>query len=111
MELGEVTGERFVAVDPHACGVEDAGEVGTVRRAQVVEQGTERQAGRRGPALVVTATGGLARLREEADADAQGSSSAWGAPEPPVSGMLVRAVGNASRRAGSMGCPVSSSMP
>ncbi len=99
VELGEVAGDGFVAVHPDARGVEHVGEVGAVRRAQVVEQRAER----RGRALVVTAAGGLARLREEPDADGQRSA--------PASGMFVRAVGSASRRAGSIGWPVSSSMP
>ena len=109
VELGEVAGDGFVAVDPDARGVEHGGEVGTVRRAQVVEERAEG----RGRALVVTATGGLARLREEPDADGQRSPPASGMPVSgmPVPGMLVRAVGNASRRAGSMGSPVSSSSP
>ncbi len=101
-ELGEVAGERLVAVHPDARGVQDGGELRAVRRAQVVEQGTER---RRGAfvAFVVTASRGFARLREQQDADAQRAL--------PGSGMLVRAVGNASRRSGSMGSPVSSSTP
>jgi hypothetical protein len=53
VELGEVAGKGFVAVDPDARGVEHGGEVGTVRRAQVVEERAEG----RGRALVVTATG------------------------------------------------------
>jgi hypothetical protein len=100
VELGEVAGDGFVAVHPDARGVEHAGEVGTVRRAQVVEQRAERPPERGCVAFVVTATGGLARLREQPDADAQDSS--W---------MLVRAVGIASRRAGSIGSPVTSSTP
>jgi hypothetical protein len=100
VQLGEIAGEGFVAVDPDARVVEHGGEVGAVRRAEVVEQCAER----RRRALVVTATRRLARLREQPDADGQRSAS-W------MSWMLVRAVGNASRRAGSMGWPVSSSMP
>jgi hypothetical protein len=99
VELGEIAGEGFVTVDPDARGVEHGGEVGTVRRAQVVEQRAEGASG----AFVVAPIGGLARLREEPDADGQRSA--------PASGMLVRAVGSASSRAGSMGWPVSSSMP
>jgi hypothetical protein len=94
---GGVAGEGIVAVDPHARGVEHAGELGTVRRAQVVEQRAEVGGG----ALVVTASRRFARLREQTDADAQ----------RPAPSMFVRAVGNASRRAGSMGSPVTSSIP
>ena len=101
MELGEVTGEGLVAVHPDARGVEHTGEVGTVRRAQVVEERAEGPSERGGVAFVVTATGGLARLREQPDADAQRRSSS----------MFVRAVGIASRRAGSIGWPVTSSTP
>jgi hypothetical protein len=106
VELGEVTGDGFVAVHPDACGVEHAGEVGTVRRAQVVEQRAERPSERGDVAFVVTATGGLARLREQPDADAQRPSSGVAVPS-----MFVRAVGIASRRAGSIGSPVTSSTP
>jgi hypothetical protein len=67
VELGEVTRDGFVAVHPDARGVEDARELGAVRRAQVVEERAEGH----GRAFVVTATGGLARLREQPDADAQ----------------------------------------
>jgi len=38
VELGEIAGERLLAVHPHARGAEHVCEVGTVRRAQVVEQ-------------------------------------------------------------------------
>ena len=102
-QLGEVAGERLVTVDPDARGVEHGGEVGTVGRAQVVEQRAQQQGRRRGGAFVVTPIGGLARLREEPDADGQRSA--------PAPGMFVRAVGSASSRAGSIGAPVSSSMP
>src|SRR5881409_539396 len=64
---GGVAGERFVAVDPHARGVEHGRELGPVRRAQVVEQRAEIGGG----ALVVAASRRFARLREQPDADAQ----------------------------------------
>src|SRR5438128_1788101 len=97
VEDGGVARERFVAVDPHARGVEHAGELGAVRRAQVVEQRAEIGGG----AFVVAASRRFARLREQANADAQ----------RPAPSMFVRAVGIASRRAGSMGSPVTSSIP
>jgi hypothetical protein len=97
VEDGGVAGEGFVAVDPDARGVEHSRELGAVRRAQVVEQRAEIGGG----ALVVTASRRFARLREQPDADAQ----------CPAPSMLVRAVGNASRRAGSIGSPVTSSIP
>jgi hypothetical protein len=106
VELGEVAVEGFVAVHPDARGVEHAGEVGTVRRAQIVEQRAQGPSERGCVAFVVTATGGLARLREQPDADAQRWSSVM-----PCDAMFVRAVGIASRRAGSIGSPVTSSTP
>ncbi len=111
MELGEVAGDGFVAVHPDARGVEHAGEVGPVRRAQVVEQRAESPSERGCVAFVVTATGGLARLREQPDADAQRPSSGMAVSSMPDWVMLVRAVGIASRRAGSIGSPVTSSTP
>ena len=97
VELGEVAGEGLVTVDPDARVVEHLCELGAVRRSQVGEQCAE---GRRG-ALVVTTPSRLARLREQPDLDAQRSLRV----------MFVRGVGNASRRAGSIGSPVCSSMP
>ena len=97
VEDGGVAGERFVAVDPHARGVEDTGELGAVGRAQVVEQRAEVG----GSALVVASSCGFTRLREQPDVDAQ----------RPAPSMFVRAVGSASRRAGSIGSPVTSSIP
>jgi hypothetical protein len=89
VEDGGVAGEGFVAVDPDARVVEDGRELRAVGRTEVVEQRAERG----GVALVVPATRGFARLREEPDVNAQ----------RPAPSMFVRAVGNASRRAGSMG--------
>jgi len=70
VERGEVAGEGFVTVHPDARGGQHVREVGAVGRAQVVEQRAERA----GRALVVSSTGGLARLREQPDADAQRST-------------------------------------
>ena len=100
MEDGGVAVGGLVAVDPDAGVGEDGGKAVAVRGAEIVEQAA--QGG--GVALVVRATGGFAGLREQPDPDAQ-----RGVPSP--GSMLVRAVGIASRRAGSMGSPVSSSMP
>ena len=100
MEDGGVAVGGLVAVDPDAGVAEDGGKAVAVRGAEVVEQAA--QGG--GVALVVRATGGFAGLREQPDPDAQ-----RGVPSP--GSMFVRAVGIASRRSGSMGSPVSSSMP
>ena len=97
VEVGEVAGDGFVAVHPDTRAVEDGGELRAVRRAQVLEQRAER----RGLALVGAAARGLARLREQPDADGQRASRVT----------FVRAVGNASSRSGSIGSPVTSSMP
>ncbi len=84
--------------------------------AQVVEQRAEGPSERGCVAFVVTATGGLARLREQPDADAQRpfsgmSVSGMSVSDMPVPSMFVRAVGIASSRAGSIGSPVTSSTP
>ncbi len=99
-EDGVVAVGGLVAVDPDAGGVEHGGEVVAVGGAEVVEQAAEGD----GVALVVRAARGLAGLGEQADPDAQ-----RGAPSPGST--LVRAAGNASRRSGSIGSPVTSSMP
>ena len=98
-EKGGVAVERFVAVDPDPCSGEDGGELRPVAGAQVVEQLPERGGG----TLVVRAAGSLPGLGEQPDPYAQGA-------DPSVS-TFVRAVGIASSRAGSMGSPVTSSMP
>ena len=78
---------------------EHGGELGAVAGAQVVEQLPEGG----GVALVVRPAGGLPGLGEQPDPDAQRA-------DPSVS-TFVRAVGNASSRSGSIGSPVTSSMP
>jgi hypothetical protein len=100
VEEGGVAVGRFVAVDPDARVVEHGGEPGAVVGAQLVEQ--RAQGG--GVALVVRAAGGFAGLGEQPDRDAQRDASS-------LDSMFVRAVGRASRRAGSIGSPVTSSMP
>lgn len=97
VEPGGVAVDGLVAVDPDAGVVEDGGEVGPVGRAG----GGEELAERVGVELVAGTTGGFPRLREQPEPDAQRSAPS----------MLVRAAGSASSRAGSIGSPVSSSVP
>jgi hypothetical protein len=74
VEEGGVAVGRLVAVDPDPGGGEHGGEGRAVVGAQIVEQRAEPG----GVALVVTAGGRFARLREQADADAQRSPPvAW----------------------------------
>jgi len=96
-EQGGVAVGGLVAVDPDAGVVEHNGELGSVVGAEVGEQRAEGG----GVAFVVGASRRFSGLGEQPDRDAQ-----RGAPS-----MLVRAVGNASRRSGSIGSPVTSSMP
>jgi hypothetical protein len=100
MEDSGVAVGGLVAVDPHAGVGEHGGEPVAVGGAQVVEQAAEGG----GVAFVVRPAGRLAGLREQPDPDAQRAG-------PSSASMLVRAVGSASRRAGSIGSPVTSSMP
>ena len=100
MEDGVVAVGGLVAVDPDPGVAEDGGEVVAVGGAEVVEQAAQGD----GVALVVRPAGGFTGLGEQADPDAQRAALSSGA-------MLVRAVGNASRRSGSMGSPVTSSTP
>jgi hypothetical protein len=104
VEDGGVAGDGLVAVDPDACGVEHRGELGAVARAGMGEEVAEQRV-----AVVELVGGGagrLARLREQPQPDGQLRS-------PLRSSRLtfVRAVGMASRRAGSIGLPLTSSMP
>ena len=96
-QSGGVAVGGFVAVDPDAGVVEHNGELGSVVGAEVGEQLAERD----GVAFVVGTPRRFPGLCEQPDPDAQ-----RGAPS-----MFVRAVGNASRRSGSIGSPVTSSMP
>jgi hypothetical protein len=89
---------RLVSVDPHTRPLEHGDELRAVAAARGVEELPEGG----GFVAVVGATGCLTRLREEAKPDAQ---------RCPESSTLVRAVGSASRRAGSIGSPVTSSTP
>ncbi len=102
VQHGGIAVGGLVAVDPDAGVAEDGGEVGAVRGAGGVEELTEGG----GVEVVTGAAGGFPGLGEQAQPDAQLSarSSSAGAT-------FVRAAGIASRRAGSMGAPVTSSMP
>jgi hypothetical protein len=97
VQRGDVTVEGFVAVDPDAGVVEDGGERSAVPGAGGVEQLAERG----GVELVAGAARGFPGLCEEPQPDAQ----------RPAPLMLVRAAGSASRRSGSIGSPVTSSVP
>jgi hypothetical protein len=101
--LGRVAGERLVAVDPDARVVEHRREPLAVTRTRARQQVAERGSA---VELVGGAAGRLAGLREEPEPDGQLLSR----PLVVVS-TLVRAVGTASRRAGSIASPVTSSMP
>jgi hypothetical protein len=92
----------FVAVDPDAGVREHGGELGPVGGAGGVEELAEGC----GVELVAGTAGGFPGLGEQAQTDAQRSVPWESAPA-----MLVRAVGRASRRAGSIGWPVTSSVP
>ena len=100
---GRVAVGRFVAVYPHARGVEHTREL----RAVAILRGREQFVQCRDVVLVTRAPGRVARLREQSEPNAQRRSSSMGRER----WTFVRAAGNASSRAGSIGSPVSSSTP
>ena len=107
VQRGDVTVEGFVAVDPDAGVVEDGGELGAVPGTRGVEQLAEGG----GVELVAGAARGFPGLSEQPQPDVQRSAPRTLVRAMLVRAMLVRAVGSASRRSGSIGSPVTSSVP
>lgn len=107
VERGGVAVEGLVAVDPDPGVRQDGGELGSVGGAGGVEELAEGG----GVELVAGPAGGLAGLREQADPDRQDVVPSMSVLAMFVLAMLVRAAGRASRRAGSIGSPLTSSIP